>query len=42
MVRVITCVAIAGALFISAIYYDYKLLFIIAAFLTGYFYPLIG
>ena len=32
MVKTIICVAIAGALFISAVYYGYKLLFIIAAF----------
>ncbi|GEM_PF-630079 len=32
MVKTIICVAIASALFISAVYYGYKLLFIIAAF----------
>ncbi len=32
MIKTIICVAVAGALFISAVYYGYKLLFIIAAF----------
>ncbi len=32
MIRTIICVAVAGTLFISAVYYDYKFLFIVAAF----------